>query len=333
MQTTPVLSVILPYCREGEWLQEALLSIQQQTFSDFELLLTGNNPDPVTREIAASAAAADSRIRLFYSSASHLGEVLNETLVHATGAFIARMDADDVAFPHRFERQMEQLHNNSTIDVSSVQTAPHPDGIPGAGLQAFMDWQNQLVRPEEHYHHRFIEAVVAHPSVLFRASLLKEQGFYPEEGPEDFGLWLRWLSAGVRFEKIPEPLLYWRDHPKRLSRIGQDYSSDAFTRIKAKYAIPYLHQKLNGRKLILCGAGKEVQKKIKFWQESGLHLDGYSDLTPRNLPLPYWEPATITPNQGAYFLSLLNGRGKAAEMRQFFESRGLIAESDFLISS
>lgn len=67
-----------------------------------------------------------------------------------------------------------------------------------------MEWQNCILDPEAHYRNRFIEATVAHPAVMMRRSLFDLYGNYPESGPEDFGLWLRWLSQEYVTERADE---------------------------------------------------------------------------------------------------------------------------------
>lgn len=333
MSETPLVSVILPFSKEGSWLREAVFSILRQTFQDFELLLIGNNHNTDTDEIARNLASVDDRIRLIYCEGELLGQVLNTAIGQSIGKYIARMDADDFSLPQRLALQVKHLEENPEIGVSAVATGPHPEGMPGEGFAAFMNWQNKIIDPSAHHRNRFIEATVAHPSVMMRRALFDEHGYYPEAGPEDFGLWLQWLSAGVKFEKIPDPLLLWRDHPHRLSRTGNHYSSEAFTRVKAQSALGILRSLHDKRPIILCGAGKEVRGKMRIWEEEGHIFDGYSDVKQRNLTLSHWPVDSIRPNSGAFYISLLHGRGKAEEMRHFFNSRGLQEEQDFLLSS
>ncbi len=333
MSATPLVSVILPFSTERSLLREAVDSILQQSFQDFELLLIGNNYNTDTKGIAHSLAAIDDRIRLLFCEGEQLGQVLNTAIGQSIGKYIARMDADDFALPQRLALQVNHLEENPEIGVSAVATGPHPEGMPGEGFAAFMNWQNSITTPAAHHSNRYIEATVAHPAVMMRSTIFSDHGYYPETGPEDFGLWLQWLSAGVNFEKIPEPLLLWRDHPHRLSRTGNHYSPEAFAQVKARAAIQMIRSLSDQRRIILCGAGKEARAKMRIWEEEGHHFDGYSDVKQRNLNLSHWPVDSIRPNSGAFYISLLHGRGKAEEMRHFFNSRGLQEEQDFLLSS
>lgn len=329
----PAVSVILPFSKEENWLLESSNSLLQQTFTDFELLLTGNNTNDETLQLAKKISAGDKRIQLVEKEGHHLGQVLNSVIPLARGKYIARMDADDFALPDRLQRQFEHLENNPGIGLSAVATGPHPSAVTGEGFLNFMHWQNSLIHTEAHYQFRFVEATVAHPAVMMRREIFDAAGYYPEQGPEDFGLWLQWMNAGVRFEKIPEILLYWRDHADRLSRTGTAYAAEAFTQVKIQYAAPVILQHAGQRNIILCGAGKEAWAKKMRWEAAGIRFHGYSDLLQRNRDLPYYDPEKIGHDKNAYYISLLHGRGKAAEMQAFFQSRGLIPDADYLLAS
>src|SRR5262245_53821277 len=115
----PRVSVLLP-CRNGaRTLELALRSILAQSFTEFELLLLD---DGSTDESAAIASRFnDSRIRIF-GDGMHRGLSLrlNEGVSRARGQYVARMDADDVSFPCRLERQVAYLDGNPQIDRKSV---------------------------------------------------------------------------------------------------------------------------------------------------------------------------------------------------------------------
>jgi hypothetical protein len=82
----------------------------------------------------------------------------------------------------------------------------------------------------------FVEASVAHPSVMFRRELLEKYGGYRDGPfPQDYELWLRWLEAGVRFGKVDAELLTWNDPPQRLWRTDTRYSVEAFYAIMCRH--------------------------------------------------------------------------------------------------
>ena len=140
------------------------------------------------------------------------------------------------------------------------------------GYQHYVEWTNSIITHESHSINRFIDCPFAHPSATFRKELIRKHGGYRNgDHPEDFELWLRWLSMGIRMEKIPEILLSWRDQPDRCSRVDPRYSQSAFHKIKASYLKQWLENELSlkERMIVCCGAGK-IAKKMFFrsyiWQ-------------------------------------------------------------------
>lgn len=329
----PAISILLPFHKEEKWLEEAIASIRSQTFLHWELLLLAHHASPAALEIATQSCLPDKRIQLFPVSGDTLAAVLNQGISMARGSYIARMDADDISHPDRFSEQWQYLESHPETGVVSCQTALHPLEKTGEGFQQYMAWQNAIITAEDHLRHRFVESPLAHPTVMFRASLISSCGDYPTEGPEDYAFWLRLMQQKVSFYKLPQPLLIWRDHPGRLSRTGIRYRQEAFEAVRIHHAQQVLKARANGRKLILCGAGNRAWKKKIRWEQAGIRFDGFSDVIARHRPLPYFAPETIGTDSSCYYISLLQGRGKSDEMMAFFASRGLRPEVDFLIAS
>ena len=106
-QLNPRISVIMPTYNVEQYVSEAISSILEQTFSDFEFIIIDDGSTDKTLEIIK--AFKDSRIRLFQKL--HLGTVyqLNHGLEEARGEFIARQDSDDYSHAERFEKQVNFL--------------------------------------------------------------------------------------------------------------------------------------------------------------------------------------------------------------------------------
>jgi hypothetical protein len=119
---------------------------------------------------------------------------------------IARMDADDISLPDRFEKQHDFLLSNP--DVSCVGCWYREIDETGRHL-------SDCKLPVEHEALKrlfYMWAPFAHPSVMFRKSLIETAGFYPTDTifMEDNVLWAKALKAGLRFANIPEYLLKFR---------------------------------------------------------------------------------------------------------------------------
>ena len=118
----PVVSVVMPTLNAEKYLAEAIDSILKQTFSDFEFLIIDGGS--VDKTVSIIKSYQDKRIRLLNGSGKNIAADLNIGLEAATGEYIARMDADDVALPERFAKQVDFLEKNSDVAIlgSSVIT-------------------------------------------------------------------------------------------------------------------------------------------------------------------------------------------------------------------
>jgi len=116
----PEVSVLLPVRNGGAGFVEAIHSILNQTFSNFELLIIDDGSSDASVSIARNIN--DPRIHVFVDGMSRgLATRLNEGIQHARGAYIARMDADDVSFCDRFERQLVYLRSHPEIDLLATR--------------------------------------------------------------------------------------------------------------------------------------------------------------------------------------------------------------------
>lgn len=332
---TPLVSVLLPFHREKFFLSDSIKSILHQSCTSLEVLLIASDADADTCSIARQFAEKDERIRLLDAPEKGLSNALNYGLHLAQAPYIARMDADDIAHPMRIEKQVQFLQQYPETGVISCRTSLLSTSTSAPGIDNYIQWQNSLITPEDHYTNRFIESPVAHPTVLFRKSIFEQYGGYSTEGiPEDYDRWLHWMSKGIRFHKLEEVLLHWRDHPQRLTRTSTDYAIHQFTRIKATYFKQWLDKKGIQKRVIVCGAGPEARKKAAIFEAAGVDIAGFSDLVRRDLTDKIFLPETeIQAGSQWYFLSLLAGRGKAAEMDLFLRSRGLQPGKDYTIAA
>jgi glycosyltransferase involved in cell wall biosynthesis len=105
----PVVSVNMPVWNNERFVGEAIESILDQSFCDFEFLILDDGSTDRTPEILRGYAAQDDRIRLWIEPHRGVVPARNDLIDRSRGTFIAIMDADDVSLPLRFERQLEYL--------------------------------------------------------------------------------------------------------------------------------------------------------------------------------------------------------------------------------
>jgi glycosyltransferase involved in cell wall biosynthesis len=277
---TPTVTVLMPVFNATATLRPALRSIQQQTISDWELVLVDDGSTDGSGDLAASLAAADPRIKVIRQSHAGLVPALERGLIEARGQFIARMDADDVSYPDRLALQVDFLQWTPQIGVVAGLVEFEGDDA-AAGYALHVDWLNRLTTPQDIWLNRFVESPLAHPSVMFRRDLVDRlDGYRAGPFPEDYELWLRWMDAGVEMAKIPRRVLIWNDSPGRLSRTDPRYDAEAFFAIKAGYLARAIRPVLKGRQLWVWGAGRPTRKRAEALTTHGLEIHGYIDIDP-----------------------------------------------------
>lgn len=331
----PAVSVVLPFRNAVASLNEAVDSILRQSLANFELILVDNHSEDGSSQVARQLEGQDRRICLVYQKETGIVPAIRTGLEWARAKYIARMDADDIAHPRRLEEQFRFLEKQPSVGV--VSTCVRYQGPDHAhGIRSFVEWNNSLITHQQIQLSRFVDVPVIHPTVMFRKGMLNKYGSYQQgDFPEDFELWLRWLEAGVRFEKLPSPLLDWRDHAERLTRRSPRYRPEAFYRIKT----PYLNRWLREHNpfypdIVVWGAGRKSRQRAALLAGQGVRINAYIDLRAdktTTLPcIPYQQIA----GPGHYFvLSYLANQGQREKIRRFLMGRGYQEGIHFLLTA
>lgn len=331
MIKNPEISVILPFFNAENTLIAAAESIRRQSFENFELLLINNNSTDNSNKIAQQLTTNDSRIQLFNETKQGVANAMNCGLKRAKGKFVARMDADDISYPLRLEKQIQFLKKNAEIDLvgSEVKYIPHNKNT--AGFQRFVNWVNSFHTSEEIKLNRFVEIPVVNPTILFRYQLYKKYGGCLDgDFPEDYEMQLRYLNAGIKIEKLPEPLLEWHDYSTRLTRNDPRYASEAFFKIKAAYFRKWSEQ--NNRfhpRIWVWGAGRKTRQRTVFLKEEGIIIDGFIDIKKSKADALYYE---YMPNAGHQFVvSMVSNTGVREQIRKNLRNKNYVQDHDFIL--
>ncbi len=331
----PAVSVLLPFRNAAATLDAAIASIAKQTFPNWELLLIDNGSSDDGPAVARSWAERDARMHLIHEPRTGIANALNTGLAKAGSRHIARMDADDISHPDRLARQVVHMEAHPDIGVLATLTTFATTVDKSSGMGWFVQWQNAILTPHDHYVKRFVDAPVAHPTVLFRRELVERHGGY-DTGPlpEDHELWLRWMDAGVRFAKLPQQLLTWNDHPHRLSRTHANYSVDAFFTTKAIWLAKWLKRKLNGRPVIIAGTSNLCQERARLLMAQGITVHAFTDVKPRVVPgFAFIRHDQLPPTGEGFIASFISQRGAGDRIAAFLVGRGLVEGEDFILAA
>jgi glycosyltransferase involved in cell wall biosynthesis len=213
MSIPPVsVSVVMSVYNGEKYLAEAIDSILAQTFGDFEFIIVDDGSMDGSAQILAEHSARDGRIRVLSQENRGLTKSLNTAISHARAPLIARMDADDIALPCRFERQVAAFDTNPRLVGLGTAVATFTDGranrrtrsvtCGGEAIRSALETRN----------------VMNHPSAMIRAEALRDIGGYREKfiTSQDYDLWLRLAETGD-LDNLPETLLRYRVHGGRTS--------------------------------------------------------------------------------------------------------------------
>jgi glycosyltransferase involved in cell wall biosynthesis len=324
------VSVVLPARNAAKSLPVALESLFCQTLGDIEIIALddGSNDGGQTRSVLEAFAGSDPRLRPVFMPHQGIAATLNHGLALARAELVARMDADDASLPDRLKRQADFLDANPEVGVAGCLVAHGGDICKNAGYARHVAWANTLTRHEELALGLYRDAPLPHPSVMFRRQVVLEHGGYGlGDFPEDFELWLRLVSRGVRLAKVPQTLLVWNDPPGRLSRTSPRYAPEKFAAVKA----PYLAQWLSRHNphhpdVIVAGAGRITRKRAEFLTGHGINITAYLDVDPNKIGRavhgrPVLHRGDVPGPDECFVVSYLSGVGAAEDVGAFLESR------------
>jgi glycosyltransferase involved in cell wall biosynthesis len=219
MSKEPVLvSVLMPAFQVEKYVGKAIESILAQTYPHWELIILDDGSTDTTPEIIQRYAGLDHRIQFHRREHKGLVDTLNRGIELAKGKYLARMDADDIAYPERLEKQINFLeeHPNIGIAGTAARTIDEAGGVAGFYSVDTTDleirWRALLMNP------------FVHPTVMMRREvlLLNKLEYDPSaEAAEDYDLWVRilQLSQGANLQL---ELLDYRIHPQSITSSFQE---------------------------------------------------------------------------------------------------------------
>ena len=231
------ISVLMGIYNCAATLVQAVASIQNQTYKNWELILCDDGSTDNTYEVAQALASSDGRITLLRNEKNlGLNITLNRCLAVANGEYIARMDGDDDCLPERFEKQVAFLENHPKFQIVSSSMILFDESG---------EWGQAVSREYPEPEDIIARTAFCHAAVLMKKACMDAVGGYTVDPRmirvEDVNLWIKLYAAGYRGYNIQEPLYRMRNDQAALNRR------------KYKYRVNSTYVRLQGCKLMKLG--------------------------------------------------------------------------------
>ena len=215
------LAVILPAYNAENFITECLDSLLNQTFSDFCILAVNDASTDNTGKILETYAAKDARLRVYHFSENQgepaVMQFAMDMLNYMNVEYIARMDADDICVPHRFEKQVQYLDKHPEIDILGSNALLFNDGQTDKTTKIST---LPLLDKDIKAHFSLARDHIINPSSMWRHSSIKALNInYAQTATApDFHMWVQCALHKKTFANLAEPLLLYRLHPGQESK-------------------------------------------------------------------------------------------------------------------
>lgn len=210
----PQITVLMSVYNGEKYVVDAVESVLSQTFNDFEFLIFEDCSKDNSLSILREYAKKDSRINLI---ANETNQGLTANLIQgmniAKGTYLARMDADDICLPERFEEQVAYLNKHQDISLLGSSVIFFDDS--GYEFIGYQPLAHDQIKVE-----LLLGYTMMHPSVMMRLGDFRKHNLNYDitfRYSQDFDLWVRAIRK-LNFMNLSEPLLKMREHASKISR-------------------------------------------------------------------------------------------------------------------
>jgi glycosyltransferase involved in cell wall biosynthesis len=239
LETTPLVSIVIPTLNRYEYLKETIASILAQTYSNFELIIVSDNSTDETA--AVINYISDKRCHLYTLNIKSNGPafVRNFGITKCNGELIAFCDDDDIWMPDKLEKQVEIMMSNNEIALIGTNVKYFGDVQRAFKYSAILkNFLNRMPFIPKKYLLTFYNCIVI-SSAMVRKSVLNEMRFNEMDeyhGHEDLDLWLK-ICIKHKVLVIPQYLIYYRVHSAQLSNpIDKAYKKQSLNILKKNSA-------------------------------------------------------------------------------------------------
>lgn len=199
----PKISVIMPVYNTKQWVWEAIKSILNQTFKDFEFIIVDDCSTDGSYEICSEYAKKDERIRLYRNEKNGwVAYTKNRLISLATTNYLASQDSDDVSFLNRLELEYKFLDNHKDYAVVSGNNIIIDENWKAIWHRKYSDNIKSVILKK---------SPVSHPTTMIRKSDFIAVWWYTKvKYVEDYDLWIKFYENWYKIKNLDEDLLYYR---------------------------------------------------------------------------------------------------------------------------
>ncbi len=268
-----LVSIIMPVFNAAEFLEDCIESILQQTYQTWELLAVNDHSTDGSLEILQKFEKLDNRIIAIHQDSKPKGIIPSLQLGYqfAKGAYITRMDADDLMEVSKLER-LHQILRGDTFDLAIGLVKYFSNQTLGNGFIEYEKWLNGLTQAGQNFKEIYKECTVPSPAWMMRKDDFDRIGAFDSQiYPEDYDLCFRMYQNKLVSKGTQTAVHFWRDYPTRTSRVDENYADHTFLDLKMKYFIDLdLAPK---KKLVLWGAGKKAKRIAQILNQNETHFE------------------------------------------------------------
>ena len=218
MNRSPNISVIMPVYNGEAFLVEAIESILNQTYLNFEFIISYDDSTDKSLEIINKYKSIDPRIIVLKGAKRGLVKSLNDAIKISNGKYIARMDADDISLPKRFQKQLELMENENLDICGCHYLLINEDG-------KYLDTVLTPIENNTLLLYLAIGVPFAHGSVMFRKDFMSINNLEYGQGvkfAEDKALWIEMYKTSAKFSNVNDILFKYREFSESLSKKGKN---------------------------------------------------------------------------------------------------------------
>lgn len=216
----PLVSVLMPVYNARAYVSDAIESILNQTYSNFELIIVDDASTDGSWEIISEYKKKHPftiRTKRLRKNRNGGGDVAgNIAFSEARGEYVARMDADDISYPNRLEKQVNYMQKHPSCMVLGSQAVVIDENGRVVGKKVVAKSHGKIYKEYFEFH------PMIHPTLMIRRAMVKGNNLYDLrwQTNNDYLTFFKYLTMGKRFKNLNEPVLYYRIHGKNDSLSG-----------------------------------------------------------------------------------------------------------------